>query len=177
MLQTPQVEVSEPGKLDYNTSDKATITFIGKTYIKRSRRNTLEEKRKMRKARKKRKRHQHQQCLLEEKKEKSEVELLRKELTKEKHTCEEVEQKTQSNKNRAISYWERWRHELDERKKLQVQARLHKFCSSHCTGSKYPLVQPVIPLINRSLLVNPDGISTIECYVGRGSFGRCRNYS
>lgn len=131
----------------------------------------------MRRARKKRKRHQHQQHMTKAVsigKEKSEVELLRKELNSEKCIRKEVEQMSHLNKKRAICYWERWRHELDERKKLQAQVRLHKFCSSHCSGAKYPIMQPTTaecPLINRSLLVNPDGITSLESYVGRGSFG------
>lgn len=117
---------------------------------KRFRRNTLQEKRKMRNERKKRKRK------------------LTAEVQFETKLRVDAERKVVLYKNMSRSYWERWRWELQQRKDLMLQERgaYHKLCG-HKTSDKVKVLE-----IDPTMLkdpVNADGQST-EKYIGRGSF-------
>lgn len=121
---------------------------------RRSRRNTLQEKRKMRNARKKRRR--------------SHLNVLAAEVQLETKLRVEAEKKVVLYKNISRSYWERWHWELQQRKDLMLQER-GKLCG-HKTdfGSDKVKVLEIDPAMLKDP-VNADGQST-ETYIGRGSF-------
>ena len=122
---------------------------------KRSRRNTLQEKRRMRNERRMRKRRS-----------KSNSSLLANTLQLESKLRAEAEKKLTLYKNMTRSYWERWRWELQQRKECMQQRRGVGCHKKDCNG------QISVHEIDPSLLhdpVNPDG-EGMETYIGRGSF-------
>lgn len=121
-------------------------------------RNTIQEKRRMRNARKKRKWHL--------------LSMKSKDLVKQIKTAngdrKEVEKKMYKYRSMAKTFWERWRFELDERRKmLSLERDEHQL---KCPDKSD--VQPIV--IDRSFLHDPplkltDGVPRL--YIGRGSFG------
>lgn len=135
---------------------------------KKKARHTLQDKRKMRNERKRRKRqlrnlerYQLLQYLQEEKKR------YKKEVVKNVVA-----------KNMIKTFWERWRHELEERKVLQKRERELIFSFRHSIIPKCD-VTSTVPRVDRSLLINPTKSGeNPDFYVGRGSFGivKCQMY-
>ncbi len=134
-------------------------------------RHTLQEKRKMRNARKRKKRNL---------KSLEKVEVV-KELVKEREKCREVITKNIVIKNMAKTFWERWRHELEEHKALQRRAQEQKF-NSYLTRSSDITESSKLQVVDRSLLSDPIEFgkrpSDRDLFVGRGSFGvvKCQIY-
>ena len=128
-------------------------------------RHTIQQKRKMRNARIRKKRNL---------KSLERVEAM-KDLVKEREKCSEILAKNSVMKNMAKTFWERWRHELEERKALQRKPQGQKSYNSEIPGSR-------IQKINRSLLGDPIQLgakpSESDLFVGRGSFGvvKCQMY-
>ncbi len=122
-------------------------------YRKLSRENTKEEKRSMKKARRKRKY-------------RKKVEELKLDTERERKSKKQVEQKCLKYMGMSRTYWERWRWELHMRRDTMIESK--------CSRSA-PTVKLVLPSINPSMLEDPiiDGKS-VECFVGRGSFGIVR---
>lgn len=77
----------------------------------------------------------------------------------------------------AKTYWERWRFELDERKKLLIQERELRFQMRYTHFSPKTLIPcySSIPSIDRSMLQNPTGYDSVDkddtLFFARGSFG------
>ena len=65
-------------------------------------------------------------------------------------------------KNRARTFWERWRWELQKRKEAMVSARSRVGLKNIYTASQQHFME-----VDSSMLVN---ISQKQCYAGRGSF-------
>ena len=126
--------------------------YCNGNYRKRSRENTVEEKRAMKKARKKRR------C-------KKVVEELKAECEKLKQTAVRSNMKYAG---MSRTYWERWQWELQERRRLIG-------CEQIARKNFKKSIQFVLPRIDPSMLENPpvNGESK-ECYAGRGSFGIVR---
>ena len=125
-----------------------------------SRKNTIQEKRKMRHERKKRKR-----C---------KAKLLEAHLDLERTLRSEAEKKVALYKNMSRSYWERWRWELEQRKECMVREK--SLLSRQCLRTtEVPKVH--VHEIDPDVLLNPvassDGEDN-EVFVGRGSFGVVR---
>ena len=132
---------------------------------KTSRKNTVEEIRKMRNGRKRRKRldrNQHFKC--------KSMAGLKQELIKERTESSKRQKEALRYKNMARSYWERWQWELHKRKEaIKEQLRIVKQIPSTLPKAQATaLLHEVCP----DLLHDPvksDGSTTKE-YIGRGSF-------
>ena len=115
-------------------------------YVKRSRRNTLIEKRMMRNVRRKRKRLQRRKSFDRK------VLELEKSYSQEQSLREQAEQKVLRYKNMSRCYWERWNWELQKRKEAAALSYRNDASTSACTSAV--------------------GLHQIEPrWAGRGSFG------
>ena len=124
----------------------ATEISCASTHRKRSRENTLEEKRKMRRDRKRRKR----------------MATLKKEVQREQHLRKESEKNVIHYRMMARSYWEGWHWELLQRKEALQRSR----------GSTRVSIEPSVLEIDEALLLDPAiEHQEPEVYVGQGSFG------
>lgn len=101
----------------------------------------------------------------------NEKEVLKQELANEKAAHEDTKSCVLLNKQMAKTYWERWRHELEECKELQkrnVELLLKHKPSKICSRVH-------VPRIDRSLLCDPTEFGKCpqpeDVFVGRGSFG------
>ena len=135
---------------------------------RRSRCNTVEEKRKMRKERNKRKKRSMKgftKKLLRE-----DIKRLREELTAESKLRQKAGLNVIAQRNRARTFWERWRWELEKRREAMISLCQQRVRTSPTVG-KSVHVQEIDP----SMLHDPviDGKSEVH-YVGRGSFGIVR---
>ena len=129
---------------------------------RRSRSNTVEEKRKMRKERIRRKKRDSRLARLKDK-----VGQLRCELRSVSTQKAKAEMNVIALKNRAWTFWERWRWELEKRREairdLQLtQLRVQR--PQKCGSCSYIEIDP-------SMLNDPNNGNQEEMYVGRGSFG------
>ena len=139
--------------------------------LKRSR-HTVQEKRKLRNSRKRKKRHA-----------RTLQGTLKQELANEKAAHEATKESNALSKIMARSFWERWRYELDERKKVQKANQELIMSSKHSSIRLRSCDEvSVIPSIDRSLFSDPadfgDHPNDTDLFVGRGSFGvvKCQMY-
>lgn len=135
----------------------------------------MDEKRKLRNSRKRRKRNAHA------------CSSLKQELADERTAHQSTKDSNALSRNMARSFWERWRYELEERKKIQkinreLNMSLNMSVKNTIKSSRgYDLV-PIIPSIDRSLLCDPiefgEHPSDSDLFIGRGSFGvvKCQMY-
>ncbi len=136
-------------------------TYQSVSRTKYSRKNTLEEKRRMRRERVKRNRKE---------KLKAKVSKLKGKLDTESQLRRRAEQGTISYKNMARTFWERWRWEVHKRREVMIDnlrtRPIARFDSGGISSSSS------IQEINRTMLRNPvmDGEER-EHFVGRGCFG------
>ena len=128
---------------------------------RRSRENTIEEKRRMRQNRKKRK---HKRSS----KKTARIEALEKEVNKEQELREDSQKQVVHYRRMARSYWERWQWELRQRKEAMLRERA---MSTHSSNPTKVCVTNLLE-IDHTLLHDPvrDG-SEKEVYLGQGSFG------
>lgn len=124
------------------------------------RRNTLQEKRRMRAERKKRKRHMRAFTRQESKL----AAKLKTDIDNKQSQLEATQNKMQMYKNMARTYWERWRWESQKRKESVVPHVYHRQPSQHCPATDTMLP----PQINSAMLNNLT--EDITNYIGRGSF-------
>lgn len=77
----------------------------------------------------------------------------------------------------ARTYWDRWHHEVDERKVLMMREVDHLFRFGHSLKIPQNAVesQSYLQIIDRKMLTNPTSLghapSDEDIFVGRGSFG------
>ena len=148
---------------DFETPRQATVSLsTGKG--RRSRSNTVEEKRRLRKDRIKRKRRYNRLAKFED-----QVCRLQSELRAESSLKVKAELNVIAFKNRARTFWERWRWEVEKRREAirdlqltQLKTKLPHKCS--CNS----FMQEVDPsMLNDPIISGKQE----EHYVGRGSFG------
>lgn len=120
---------------------------------RRSRENTIDEKRRMRQNRKKRKRMRSSQV--------SRINVLEKEVDQEQRLRKESEMKVVHYRGMARSYWERWRWELNQRKEAMLQERAGRMSTAEV---------PHLLEIDHTLLHDTTNDGS-EIFVGQGSFG------
>ena len=129
-------------------------------YKKISRKNTAEEKRRMRSSRKKRKRSMR----------KAQVATLKKKVEDVHKLREESEKRVNVYRRMARSFWERWQWELRQRKEAMIREKSAMMVSQHGKSSSPRVFQ--LHEVDHSLLHDPvvKG-SSVEIFLGRGSFG------
>ena len=129
----------------------------------------MEEKRSMRRARKKRQQQRYAMGAME----------LRKKISEQEDQLRDSERKGITYRCMAKTYWERWRYELEERKKdvakqREFRFKMRYFVKSPGVASSSSSI-PTLPLIDRSMLTNPTQYGSNardkDVFVGRGSFG------
>lgn len=139
----------------------ATGTDSQKDDVRPKRKNTDNEKRRMRNLRKKRMRKMGSGGIKRKMKE------LKNELDHAKEKVKKGEQHVLLLKNMSRTYWERWRWELEKRKEaMMVNTRIGLHLQSRNT------FHPVVNEIDQSMLTDCD--QQKEFYIGRGSFGIVR---
>lgn len=131
------------------------------------RKNTLEEKRRMRNDRIRRKRQLRSMA----------CDILKAEVAESKKAQEKSDAQSILHRNMARTYWDRWHHELDERKSSMSRETEYLFRLRH--SMKMPQSDDTktthLPIIDRNMLTNPSSLgetpSDKDVFVGRGSFG------
>ena len=104
---------------------------------------------------------------------------LRKKISEQEDQLRDSERKGITYRCMAKTYWERWRYELEERKKDVAKQREFKFKMRYFVKSPGVASSsssiPTLPLIDRSMLTNPTQYGSNardkDVFVGRGSFG------
>ena len=80
-------------------------------------------------------------------------------LVKERKKCQATIAKSLVMKNMAETFWERWHHELEDRKELLKREREYNFYSNHPN-------QIIVPIVDRSLLSNPIEFGKMHIVIG-----------
>ena len=137
----------------------------GSVSRRRSRCNTVEEKRKIRKERKKRKKRSMKgptSNVLRE-----DIKRLGEQLNAEFKLRQKAELSVIAQRNRARTFWERWRWELEKRLEAMITLCRQRVRTSP-TVDKAVTIQQIDPSMLRDPVI--DGKEQVR-YVGRGSFG------
>ena len=125
------------------------------------RKNTKEEKRRMRNARKKR--------LRQKRKHAKSIKRLKSKLGAAQVKAHNNESRIITLKRMNVTFWERWRWELEKRKEAMTMVRLG---ASKWHLKPTTVVHLQVQEIDSSMLADPQiNGEQQECYVGRGSFG------
>ena len=125
------------------------------------RNNTKEEKRRMRNARKKR--------LRQKRKHAKSIKRLKSKLGAAQVKAHNNESRIITLKRMNVTFWERWRWELEKRKEAMTMVRLG---ASKWHLKPTTVVHLQVQEIDSSMLADPQiNGEQQECYVGRGSFG------
>lgn len=130
--------------------------------------NTVEEKRKMRKERNKRKKGSMKGST--KKLLRDDIKHLREQMTAESQLWQKAELSVIAQRNRARTFWERWRWELEKQREAMINLCQQRVRKSPAVGGVVSIQE-----IDLSMLYNPviDGKEEVH-YVGRGSFGIVR---
>ena len=136
---------------DENDSPRSGNSLRPEEVVQTGRKNTVEEKRRMRNARKRRKRARKQQ-----------VKDLHAEVDKANKKFKESSDKVTMYKQMSRSFWERWQWELNQRKQDVIARRI----GTAPANAKVNSLQEIDP----GMLTDPPE-SDENVYVGRGAFG------